>query len=50
VTLSRADAPIIVTEYGCADLRRLDAVARAEALIAIAAPAARTSLRAHLNA
>jgi len=49
VTLSRADAPIIVTEYGSADLRRLDAVARAEALIAIAAPAARASLRAHLN-
>lgn len=45
VTLARGDAPIIVTEYGVADLRRADVDARAERLIAVAPPDARAALR-----
>lgn len=45
VTLSRADAPIIVTEFGVADLRNLDVEARAAAMIAIAPPSHRDALR-----
>jgi acyl-CoA hydrolase len=44
VTLSRADAPILVSEHGVADLAGLDANARAGAIIAIAAPTHRESL------
>ena len=38
VSLSRFDIDVVVTEYGAADLRLLGHDARAEALIAIAAP------------
>lgn len=44
VTVSRADAPIIVTEFGAVDLAPLDIDTRATALIAIAPPEARESL------
>jgi acyl-CoA hydrolase len=44
VTLARTDAPIIVTEFGVADLRGTDIEARAQRLIAIAAPDARNTL------
>lgn len=44
VTLSRYDTDIVVTEYGVADLRGRTADARADALIAIAAPAFRAGL------
>jgi acyl-CoA hydrolase len=44
VTVSRADAPIIVTEFGAVDLGPLDINARATALVALAPPAAREDL------
>lgn len=44
VSLSRFDIDIVVTEYGSADLRGFSHAARAAALIAIAAPAHRTTL------
>lgn len=43
-TISRADAPIVVTEHGAADLAPLDLDARAAAVIALAAPAHRDAL------
>lgn len=43
-TIGRADAAIIVTEHGIADLRALTLAERAEALIAIADPAFRDGL------
>jgi acyl-CoA hydrolase len=46
VTVARADAPIIVTEFGGADLSLLDTQARARALINIAPPEAQDALRA----
>lgn len=45
VTIARSDIDYVVTEYGYAALRNLSAAARAEALIAIAAPAFRDLLR-----
>jgi acyl-CoA hydrolase len=42
----RVDAPIVVTEYGSADLRGTDIATRAKALIAIAAPQFRDELDA----
>lgn len=48
VSISRADAPIIVTEHGVADLRGCTADDRARRLIAIAAPSARDALQASL--
>lgn len=45
VTLARSDSPIIVTEFGVADLRRADVETRAERLIAVAPPAARAALQ-----
>ena len=44
VTAARADTDLVVTEYGVAGLRAADIDARAEALIAIAAPAFRDQL------
>lgn len=41
VSITRADAPILVTEYGSVDLEPLDARAKATAIIALAAPAHR---------
>jgi 4-hydroxybutyrate CoA-transferase len=46
VTAPRTDVDLVVTEYGVADLRSAPIDARAEALIAIAAPAFRDELRA----
>lgn len=46
VTVARADAPIIVTEFGAADLSQLDMQARARALIAIAPPEKQDTLHA----
>ena len=46
VTALRTDVDIVVTEYGIAELRNLPLAARAEALIAIAAPAFRDELNA----
>ncbi|MCU0838794.1 MAG: 4-hydroxybutyrate coenzyme A transferase [Rhodospirillales bacterium] len=46
VSVGRADMDVVVTEFGTADLRRRAADARAEALIAIAAPQHRDSLAA----
>ncbi len=43
-TISRADADVVVTEHGMADLRWLSVDRRAEALIAIAAPEFRDGL------
>jgi len=43
-TIARTDAPIVVTEYGAADLAPLDIDARAEAVIGLAAPAHREAL------
>ena len=43
-TAARADADMVVTEYGIARLRSADIDARAEALIAVAAPAFRDQL------
>jgi acyl-CoA hydrolase len=45
VTLARADAVTIVTEFGIADLRGLDIDGRADALIAVAPPGERDRLR-----
>lgn len=44
VTLTRNEAPTIVTEFGVADLAGLDTEARAQALTALAPPAARGAL------
>ncbi|WP_273417928.1 acetyl-CoA hydrolase/transferase C-terminal domain-containing protein, partial [Hyphomonas adhaerens] len=44
VTLSRAEAGYVVTEYGVAELATADIDERAERLIAIAAPAFRDDL------
>lgn len=44
ISLGRADVDVVITEEGAADLRGKTAGQRAEALIAIAAPAARESL------
>jgi 4-hydroxybutyrate CoA-transferase len=46
VTALRTDVDLVVTEYGVADLRSAPIEARAEALIAIAAPAFRDELGA----
>jgi len=46
VTISRNDAGIVVTEYGIADLRGKSLAARADALIAIAAPQHQANLEA----
>ncbi|MGM0584319.1 MAG: acetyl-CoA hydrolase/transferase family protein [Pseudomonadota bacterium] len=43
-TIPRADADVVVTEHGLADLRWLDADARAKALIGVAAPEFRDDL------
>ncbi len=43
-SMARADADIVVTEHGVAQLRDLDCDARAQALIAIAAPEHRDAL------
>lgn len=43
-TIARTDAPIVVTEHGAANLAALDIDARAEAIIALAAPAHRATL------
>jgi 4-hydroxybutyrate CoA-transferase len=45
VTALRTDVDIVVTEYGVAELRNTPARARAEALIALAAPQFRDELR-----
>ena len=44
VTICRTDIDIVITEYGVARLRLLPPAARAQALIAISAPAFRQSL------
>ena len=44
-TALRTDVDIVVTEYGAAQLKNLPLAARAEALIAIAAPQFRDELR-----
>ncbi|GAM98279.1 4-hydroxybutyrate coenzyme A transferase [alpha proteobacterium U9-1i] len=44
VSLGRLETDVVVTEHGAADLRELSHDARAEALIAIAAPAHRAAL------
>ncbi|RMH45504.1 MAG: hypothetical protein D6686_17545, partial [Alphaproteobacteria bacterium] len=44
VSLARADAGIVVTEHGVADISGLDIDARAAALIALAAPGFRDGL------
>jgi acyl CoA:acetate/3-ketoacid CoA transferase beta subunit len=44
VSLSRFDVDVVVTEHGIADMRELGHVARAQALIAIAAPDHREAL------
>jgi acyl-CoA hydrolase len=48
VTALRTDVDIVVTEFGIAELGPLDLAARAEALIAIAAPQFRDPLRAQM--
>jgi acetyl-CoA hydrolase len=45
VTTSRADAGIIVTEFGIADLRGIPVAQRVERMIAIADPAFRENLK-----
>lgn len=45
VSITRADAPIVVTEYGAVDLEPLDDQARAYAIISLAAPGHRDSLK-----
>lgn len=45
VSVSRYDAPIVVTEHGAVDLAELDVDARAEALTALAGPTHRDGLR-----
>jgi len=47
VSLSRFDVDVVVTEHGAADLRNLGHEARAQALIAIAAPHTRETLARH---
>jgi acyl-CoA hydrolase len=49
VTTQRSDVDVVVTEHGIADLRGADDRARAERLIAIAAPEHRADLRARLR-
>lgn len=44
-TLSRTGVDVVITEHGAADLRGLSVHARAEALIAVAAPAFRAGLQ-----
>ncbi len=44
ITVSRVDAPIVVTEHGAIDLATLDIDARAAALVSLAAPAYRDAL------
>jgi acyl-CoA hydrolase len=44
VSITRADAPIVVTEYGSTDLEMLDTQARAQAIIGLAAPQHREAL------
>jgi acyl-CoA hydrolase len=44
VSIARSDAPILVTEQGFVDLEPLDAMARARAIIALAAPAHQDAL------
>ena len=46
VSTPRTDVDVVVTEHGVADLRGLDADARATALIAVADPAHRAALAA----
>ncbi|MCW5699041.1 MAG: 4-hydroxybutyrate coenzyme A transferase [Rhodospirillales bacterium] len=46
VSVARADMELVITEHGVADLRGRSLDARAEALIAVAAPQFRTELRA----
>ena len=46
VTVGRTEVGVVVTEHGSADLRHLGLEARAEALIAIAAPEHRSNLAA----
>ncbi|HEV2363991.1 MAG TPA: acetyl-CoA hydrolase/transferase C-terminal domain-containing protein [Caulobacteraceae bacterium] len=46
VSLARNDVDVVVTEHGAAELRGLDLEGRAQALIAIAAPAHRPGLEA----
>ena len=46
VTLARADAGVIVTEYGIADLRGLTLAQRQEQMLAIAHPEHRPALTA----
>jgi acyl-CoA hydrolase len=46
VSVARADMQVVVTEHGIADLRDMPVDARAEALIAVAAPAFRDPLAA----
>ena len=48
-TLSRADAGVVVTEYGVADLRGLTLPLRRERMIAIAHPDHRAALAAAAN-
>lgn len=50
VSLHRNDTDIVVTEHGAADLRGLGHEARAQALIAIAAPSHRPDLQARWRA
>jgi acyl-CoA hydrolase len=44
VSITRADAPIVVTEYGAVDLEPLDVQGRAHAIISLAAPHHREGL------
>jgi acyl-CoA hydrolase len=44
VSIARTDAPVLVTEHGFVDLGPLDAHARAQAIIALAAPEHRNAL------
>ena len=50
VSTPRCDVDIVVTEYGMADLRGADDAARAERLIAVAAPEHRAALAAAAHA
>lgn len=50
VSVARADMELVVTEHGVADLRGKDIDTRAEALIAVAAPALRDELAASWRA
>jgi acyl-CoA hydrolase len=43
-TLARTEVDVIVTDEGVADLRGLSVVERAEALIGVASPSARSQL------